>query len=149
MSNVANFQVRYLLQDNAVPGASTIKSVDASGVTNWAQVHALYRLLERIAPNPIVTLNRAIALAETEGPEAGLTLLAALDGDDRMARHHRLLSVRAHLLERAGDTQGAYEHYRRAAKATASLAEQRYLQARAARLSGGTSGGRAGPGRRG
>ncbi|MEW2618844.1 DUF6596 domain-containing protein [Streptomyces sp. NPDC048106] len=102
---------------------------------NWAQVYALYLILERIAPNPMVTLNRAIALAETEGPEAGLALLATLDGDTRMARHHRLLSVRAHLLERAGDTRGAYDHYRRAAKATASLAEQRYLESRAARVS--------------
>ncbi|MGY9070192.1 RNA polymerase sigma factor [Streptomyces sp. CAS3] len=136
----------YLLQAAI---AATHADAAKAEETNWAQVHALYLILERIAPNPMVTLNRAIALAETEGPEAGLTLLATLDGDDRMARHHRLLSVRAHLLERAGDTQGAYDHYRRAAKATASLAEQRYLQARAARLSGGTSGGTPGPGRRG
>ncbi|MFI1604424.1 RNA polymerase sigma factor [Streptomyces griseofuscus] len=136
----------YLLQAAI---AATHADAAKAEETNWAQVHALYLILERIAPNPMVTLNRAIALAETESPEAGLTLLATLDGDDRMARHHRLLSVRAHLLERAGDTQGAYDHYRRAAKATASLAEQRYLQARAARLSGGASGGRPGPGRRG
>jgi RNA polymerase sigma factor (sigma-70 family) len=102
--------------------------------TNWPQVHALYLILERIAPNPMVTLNRAIALAETEGPQAGLTLLSALDGDERMAGHHRLLSVRAHLLEKTGDTAGAYDHYRRAAKATASLAEQRYLESRASRV---------------
>jgi predicted RNA polymerase sigma factor len=97
-------------------------------------VHALYLILERIAPNPMVTLNRAIALAETEGPAAGLALLTALDDDGRMAGHHRLLSVRAHLLEKTGDPAGAREHYRRAAKATASIAEQRYLQARASRL---------------
>lgn len=97
-------------------------------------MHALYLILERIAPNPMVTLNRAIALAETEGPQAGLALLAALDGDARMAGHHRLLSVRAHLLEKTGDRAGAYEHYRRAARATASIAEQRYLDSRAARL---------------
>ncbi|MEU8136698.1 RNA polymerase sigma factor [Streptodolium elevatio] len=102
--------------------------------TNWRQVHALYLILERIAPNPMVTLNRAIALAETEGPEAALALLATLDDDARMAGHHRLLSVRAHLLEKTGDTAGAYEHYRRAAKATASIAEQRYLESRASRL---------------
>ncbi|WTW96477.1 RNA polymerase sigma factor [Streptomycetaceae bacterium NBC_01309] len=102
--------------------------------TNWRQVHALYLILERIAPNPMVTLNRAIALAETEGPEAALALLATLDDDARMAGHHRLLSVRAHLLEKTGDTAGAYENYRRAAKATASIAEQRYLEARASRL---------------
>jgi RNA polymerase sigma factor (sigma-70 family) len=102
--------------------------------TNWRQVHALYLILERIAPNPMVTLNRAIALAETEGPEAGLALLSTLDGDERMARHHRLPSVRAHLLEKAGDTAGAYEHYRRAAKSTASIAERRYLESRAVRV---------------
>jgi RNA polymerase sigma factor (sigma-70 family) len=102
--------------------------------TNWPQVHALYLILERIAPNPMVTLNRAIALAEIEGPLAGLALLRTLDGDERMAGHHRLLSVRAHLLEKSGDAAGAYEHYRRAAKATASIAEQRYLESRASRL---------------
>ncbi|MCN9244644.1 RNA polymerase sigma factor [Streptomyces sp. RY43-2] len=102
--------------------------------TNWPQVHALYLILERIAPNPMVTLNRAIALAETEGPAAGLALLATLDGDERMAGHHRLLSVRAHLLEKTGDTTGAYEDYRRAAKSTAGMAEQRYLESRAARV---------------
>ena len=80
----------------------------------------------------MVTLNRAVALAETEGPQAGLALLATLDGDERMAGHHRLLSVRAHLLEKAGDTAGAYQQYRRAAKSTASLAEQRYLEHRPA-----------------
>ena len=102
--------------------------------TNWSQVHALYLILERIAPNPMVTLNRSIALAQIEGPHAALALLATLDGDERMAAHHRLLSVRAHLLEKIGDSAGAYEHYRRAAKATASIAEQRYLQARAGRV---------------
>jgi predicted RNA polymerase sigma factor len=97
-------------------------------------VHALYLILERIAPNPMVTLNRAIALAETEGPQAGLALLATLDSDERMAGHHRLLSVRAHLLEKTGDTAGAYQHYSRAAKATASIAERRYLESRASRV---------------
>ncbi|HEY3882932.1 MAG TPA: DUF6596 domain-containing protein [Trebonia sp.] len=114
--------------------AATHASAPTAGETNWPQVHALYLILERIAPNPVVTLNRAIALAETEGPLAGLALLATLDGDERLAGHHRLLSVRAHLLEKTGDTGGAYEHYRRAAKATASLAEQRYLESRASRV---------------
>ncbi|MEV0202237.1 DUF6596 domain-containing protein [Nonomuraea sp. NPDC050691] len=114
--------------------AATHADAATAEETDWAQVHALYLILERIAPNPMVTLNRAIALAETEGPPAGLALLSTLDGDERMAGHHRLLSVRAHLLEKAGDTAGAYEHYRRAAKSTASLAEQRYLESRASRL---------------
>ncbi|MEU8199038.1 DUF6596 domain-containing protein [Microbispora amethystogenes] len=114
--------------------AATHADAATAEETDWPQVHALYLVLERIAPNPMVTLNRAIALAETEGPQAGLALLATLDGDERMAGHHRLLSVRAHLLEKTGDTAGAYEHYRRAARSTASIAEQRYLESRAGRV---------------
>jgi RNA polymerase sigma factor (sigma-70 family) len=114
--------------------AATHASADTAQETNWPQVHALYLILERIAPNPMVTLNRAIALAETEGPLAGLALLSTLDSDERMAGHHRLLSARAHLLEKTGDTAGAYEHFRRAAKSTASIAEQRYLESRASRM---------------
>ncbi|MBO0815097.1 MAG: RNA polymerase sigma factor, partial [Actinobacteria bacterium] len=114
--------------------AATHADAATAEETNWPQVYALYLILERIAPNPMVTLNRAIALAETQGPQAGLALLSTLDKDERMAGHHRLLSVRAHLLEKTGDTAGAYEHYRLAAKSTASIAEQRYLQARASRV---------------
>jgi predicted RNA polymerase sigma factor len=111
----------------------------SAAATNWRQVHALYLILERIAPNPMVTLNRAVALAETEGPQAGLALLSTLDGDERVAGHYRLLSVRAHLLEQAGDPAGAYALYRRAAKSTASLAEQRYLESRARRVRPGSN----------
>src|SRR3984893_14911393 len=88
--------------------------------TDWRQVHALYKILERIAPNPVVTLNRAVALAEVKGPRAGLELLSALDGDARMAGHHRLHAVRAHLLEAAGDRPAARENYKLAARGTAS-----------------------------
>ena len=102
--------------------------------TDWHQVHALYRILERIAPNPMVTLNRAVALAQTSGPLAGLELLAALDDDPRMAGHHRLHAVRAHLQEQAGDQEAARDSYQRAARLTASLTERRYLQGRAGRL---------------
>jgi RNA polymerase sigma factor (sigma-70 family) len=114
--------------------AATHAHAATTAETNWAQVYALYLILERIAPNPMVTLNRAIALAEIDGPRAALALLATLDDDERMADHHRLLAVRAHLLERAGDLADAHDHYRRAARATASLAEQRYLEARARRV---------------
>ncbi len=115
--------------------AATHASAERPEDTDWRQVHALYLILERIAPNPMVTLNRAVALAEIKGPRAGLDLLATLDGDDRIARHHLLHTVRAHLLERTGDHAAAREHYKRAARATASLTEQRYLEARASRLS--------------
>jgi RNA polymerase sigma factor (sigma-70 family) len=102
--------------------------------TDWPQILALYGLLERIAPNPMVTLNHAVAVAMVRGPRAGLDLLGTLDDDDRMAEHHRLAAVRAHLLEMAGDTAAALAGYREAARRTTSLPEQRYLEARAARL---------------
>ncbi|MDQ3715079.1 MAG: sigma-70 family RNA polymerase sigma factor [Actinomycetota bacterium] len=102
--------------------------------TDWPQILALYEVLERVSPGPIVTLNRAVALARVDGPRAGLALLGTLDGDDRMAHTHRLDAVRAHLLELAGDPAAARESYLRAARATASLPEQRYLALRAARL---------------
>jgi RNA polymerase sigma factor (sigma-70 family) len=102
--------------------------------TDWPQVLALYELLERLSPNPMVTLNHAVALAMVRGPRAGLDLLETLDADDRVASHHRLDAVRAHLLEMAGDLSAARAGYRRAARRTTSLPEQRYLEARAARL---------------
>jgi RNA polymerase sigma factor (sigma-70 family) len=102
--------------------------------TDWRQILALYELLERLSPNPMVTLNRAVAVAMVRGPRAGLDLLRTLDGDERMARHHRLAAVRAHLLEMAGDADGARSDYDLAARRTTSVPEQRYLEGRAARL---------------
>ena len=102
--------------------------------TDWPQILALYGVLEQVAPGPAVTLNRAVAVAMVEGPRAGLAVLGTLEEDQRMARNHRLHAVRAHLLELAGDTDAAREAYRRAARMTASLPEQRYLALRAARL---------------
>lgn len=81
--------------------------------TDWPQILALYDVLAPIAPGPIVTLSRAVAVAKVHGPRAGLALLGTLDTDDRMAHHHRLEAVRAHLLEEAGDTTAAHESYRR------------------------------------
>jgi predicted RNA polymerase sigma factor len=104
--------------------------------TNWPQILALYELLERISPNPMVTLNHAVALAMVRGPQAGLDLLTTLDDDDRIGSHHRLEAVRAHLLEMAGDLAAARSSYRIAARRTRSLPERRYLEARAAKLSG-------------
>jgi len=102
--------------------------------TDWPQILALYRLLAHLSPNPMVTLNEAVALAMVEGPRAGLDLLETLDGDDRVAGHHRLDVVRAHLLEMTGDRAGARAAYQRAARRTTSLPERRYLERRAARL---------------
>ena len=102
--------------------------------TDWPQILALYEVLERVSPGPVVTLNRAVALAMVHGPRAGLELLGELDKDERMAQNHRLESVRAHLLELAGDPDAARQSFRRAAGMTASLPEQHYLASRAARL---------------
>jgi RNA polymerase sigma factor (sigma-70 family) len=102
--------------------------------TDWRQILVLYDLLERISPNPMVTLNHAVALAMVQGPQAGLELLATLDADQRLAGHHRLDAVRAHLLELAGDHPAALQSYRVAARRTTSLPEQRYLEDRAAGL---------------
>jgi RNA polymerase sigma factor (sigma-70 family) len=102
--------------------------------TDWPQILALYEVLEQVAPGPVVTLNRAVALAMVRGPQAGLDLLATLDGDDGMARNHRLPAVRGHLLELAGDLAGARARYLDAARMTANVPEQEYLALRAAGL---------------
>ncbi len=102
--------------------------------TDWPQILALYDVLEGVSPGPVVTLNRAVAVAMVRGPRAGLALLGTLEADERMARTHRLDAVRGALLELAGDADGARESYRRAARMTASVPEQRYLALRAARL---------------
>jgi RNA polymerase sigma factor (sigma-70 family) len=102
--------------------------------TDWPQILALYELLQRAAPSPMVTLNQAIAVAMVHGPTRGLERLQALDQDDRLAWHYRLDAVRAHFLEMLGDFEKAIQHYRAAATRTTSLPEQNYLMTRAARL---------------
>jgi RNA polymerase sigma factor (sigma-70 family) len=102
--------------------------------TDWSQILALYDLLARVSPNPVVMLNRAVAVAMVHGPHAGLDVLKDLEADDRMATSHRLESVRAHFLEMTGDHDAARAGYRAAARRTTSAPERRYLEARAARL---------------
>ena len=102
--------------------------------TDWPQILALYEVLERVSPGPVVTLNRAVAVAMVHGPRAGLAVLGTIEADDRMAHTHRLDAVRGHLLELAGDIDAARDAYRRAATRTASIPERRYLALQAARL---------------
>ncbi|MDT7726514.1 MAG: hypothetical protein QOI21_3090 [Actinomycetota bacterium] len=102
--------------------------------TDWPQIVGLYEVLEVISPGPVITLNRAVAVAMVDGPRAGLALLGTLHNDERMTHTHRLEAVRAHLLEMAGDSVAARESYQSAARMTASLTEQRYLTLRAAKL---------------
>ncbi|HEV7973602.1 RNA polymerase sigma factor [Amycolatopsis sp.] len=103
--------------------------------TDWPQIVALYGLLLNLSDNPIVSLNHAVAVAMAEGPLAGLELLGELEADERIAEDHRLYAVRAHLLELDGKDTVAREAYLAAAERTTSLPKQRYLHARAARLS--------------
>jgi len=102
--------------------------------TDWPQITALYELLMRLSDNPMVALNQAVAVAMTHGPQAGLDLLHQLEADQRIAEDYRIHAVRAHLLEMTGDRVAAREAYLAAARRTTSLPQQRYLHARAARL---------------
>jgi len=102
--------------------------------TDWPQIQLLYRMLELAAPSPTVTLNRAVAVARCDGPEAGLAVVDGLAGRGELVDHHRLASVRAHLLEDAGRTEDAQSEYVRAAGLTSTPAERAYLLDRAARL---------------
>ena len=102
--------------------------------TDWPEILALYGVLKRLSDNPVVALNHAVATAMVHGPRAGLDLLEAIEGDERLARSHRLDAVRAHLLERLGDLDGAVASYRAAAARTTSAPERDYLVMRAARL---------------
>ncbi len=100
--------------------------------TDWRQILVLYDLLHKLAPGPMVTLNRIVAAAMVHGPRSALDQLAAAETDPALAGHHRVDAVRAHLLDMAGDHEAARGHYRAAARRTLSLPEQRYLESKAA-----------------
>ncbi len=100
--------------------------------TDWPQILGLYDLLRLVAPGPMVELNRIVAVAMVHGPTAGLEQLAVAAQDPVLGKHYRGDAVRAHLLEMAGDHDGARHYYRLAARRTLSLPEQRYLESRAA-----------------
>jgi predicted RNA polymerase sigma factor len=97
--------------------------------TDWEQIAVLYRILNRLDPAPVVTLNRAVAIGMSQGPQAGLDLLRQLEKP--LARHHRFHAVRGFLLDRAGRSDAARDAFRTAARLTASLPERRYLRRRA------------------
>jgi RNA polymerase sigma factor (sigma-70 family) len=102
--------------------------------TDWRQILGLYTTLEAITKNPMVRLNRAIAVAMVEGPARGLELVDALDVDGALKGHYRLDSVRGHFYEMSGDAKRAVESFRMAALRTASTPERDYLEMKAAKL---------------
>jgi predicted RNA polymerase sigma factor len=104
--------------------------------TDWAEIAGLYRLLERVAPGPVLTMNRAVAVGHAIGPEAGLALLDEVADDPRVADSHRLRAARGHLLEMSGDRAGAREAYLDAARRATSIPERAHLRRQASRLAG-------------
>jgi predicted RNA polymerase sigma factor len=100
--------------------------------TDWAEVLALYQLLDRVSPGPMVSLGRAVAIAMVHGPRAGLAATGELAAP--LGRHHRFHAVRGHLHEMAGDRASAAEDYRTAAKYATNLPEKRYLERKLAAL---------------
>jgi RNA polymerase sigma-70 factor (ECF subfamily) len=101
-----------------------------AAATDFARIAELYARLARVAPSPVVDLNRAVAVAMADGPDAGLALLDGLDADARLAGYHFLPATRADLLRRSGRSDEALPHYRRALELAPSDPERRFLQLR-------------------
>lgn len=99
--------------------------------TDWASIAELYRLLAHVAPSPIVTLNRAVAVSRAESPQAGLRMLEGLADSPELSDHHLLAAVRAQLLLEIGDAWAAAVELRRAAELAPNPREQELLRARA------------------
>ena len=106
--------------------------------TDWAEIAALYRELARMVPSAVVELNRAVAVAMADGPEAGLALVDALDASGALAGYHLLPATRADLLRRLERRAEAAAAYREALALTATDAERRYLARRLAQTTGGS-----------
>ncbi|MEV3908219.1 RNA polymerase sigma factor [Streptomyces canus] len=110
---------------------AAIQAVHSDAPTDWGQVRRLYDQLMAVAPSPVVALNRAVAVAETDGPAQALALVDALDLDD----YHVLHAVRADLLRRLGRDAEAADAYAKAAELTENPAERTYLEHRRRSLS--------------
>jgi len=123
----------YQLQARIAEQHATAASV---ATTDFARIAELYGRLARVAPSPVVDLNRAVAVAFAEGPDAGLALLDVLDRDPRLAGHHLLPAVRADLLRRSGRLAEALPHYERALALAPSDPERRFLRRRIAECGG-------------
>ena len=109
---------------------AAIASLHAEDAPDWPQIAALYGELARLTDSPVVELNRAVAVAETDGPEAGLRIVDQLDLEDYRYVH----STRAELLRRLGRREAAGDSYRRALVLTHDNAERRFLERRLAEL---------------
>lgn len=122
-------------QVEAAIAALHAEAPDAAA-TDWPQIAALYGVLHRLAPSPVVALNRAVAVSMVDGPEAALALVDGLVDDGALDRHHLLHVTRGHLLARVGRRDDAVAAYERAAALAGTTAERDLLQARLAELRG-------------
>ena len=104
--------------------------------TDWAEIAALYGELLRMVPSPVVALNRAVAVAMADGPDAGLVLVDALEASDALRGYYLLSATRADLLRRLGRHVDAAAAYRAALELTSTDAERRYLNRRLAEMVG-------------
>jgi RNA polymerase sigma-70 factor (ECF subfamily) len=102
--------------------------------TDWSQIVALYDQLLTVTPTPVVALNRAVALAEVDGPQAGLAAVDALA--TQLGRYHLFHATRADLLRRLDRRAEAGDAYAKAVELAANDAEIRFLQARRRELGG-------------
>lgn len=102
--------------------------------TDWPQIALLYKELGRLTPNPVVELNRAVAVAMASGPEAGLEIVAALEAAGLLSGYHLLAATKADLLRRAGRLAAAADAYRLAIDQAGTAPERRYLERRLATL---------------
>jgi RNA polymerase sigma factor (sigma-70 family) len=114
--------------------AAVHDEADSVTDTDWAEILALYELLAKVSPGPMVSLGKAVAIAMVHGPEAGLA--ATDDLADVLGRHHRYHAVRGHLHEMAGDRAAAAVDYRTAAALATNIPERRYLERKLATLAG-------------
>jgi RNA polymerase sigma-70 factor (ECF subfamily) len=114
--------------------AAVHAEADDAASTDWAQIVGLYDVLARAEPSPVVELNRAVAVAMRDGPEAGLGAVDAILGRGDLADYHLAHSARADLCRRLGRTAEARSAYRRALELTRQEPERRFLQRRLAEL---------------
>jgi RNA polymerase sigma-70 factor, ECF subfamily len=109
--------------------------------TDWAQIAALYGMLLELVPSAVVELNRAVAVAMADGPEAGLALVGALEASGQLAGYHLLQATRADLLRRMQRFEEAAVSYREALALAATEPERRFLARRLAEVSAGPEAG--------
>ncbi|MFL5422909.1 MAG: RNA polymerase sigma factor [Myxococcales bacterium] len=123
----------YFLQASIAPCHARART---AGETDWGRIAALYVLLARVAPSPVVELNRAVAFGMAFGPAAGLAIVDTLTSEPSLARYHLLPSVRGDLLVKLGRFEEARAEFDRAASLTKNARERRLLLERAAECAG-------------